>query len=41
MFTTASMCDTKLCLPVKYGEDYESSQAMILSLKNNDGFGAV
>ena len=42
MFATASTCDVKLRLPIKYGDDIERfKQAMIMSLKDNDGFGAV
>ena len=42
MFATASTCDLKLRLPVKFGEDIKCfKEAMIMSLKGNDGFGAV
>lgn len=42
LFATASTCDLKLRLPIKYSDDSEAfKQAMIMSLKDNDGFGAA
>lgn len=42
LFATASTCDVRLRLPIKYGDDLEAfKQAMIMSLKDNDGFGAL
>lgn len=39
---TASTCDIILRLPTLHGEDYQSfKEAMIMSLKGNDGFGGV
>ena len=41
-FCTASTCDPQLRLPTCHGEDYEAfKDAMIMSLKDNDGFGGV
>ena len=41
-FCTASTCDLHLRLPICYGEDYDAfKEALIMSLKDNDGFGAV
>lgn len=41
-FCTASTCDLQLRLPTCHGEDYEAfKDAMIMSLKGNDGFGGV
>ena len=41
-FSTASTCDLQLRLPTCHGEDYEAfKEAMIMSLKDNDGFGGV
>ena len=38
-FCTASNCDTHLRLPTHYGDNYnEFREAMIMSLKDNDGF---
>ena len=42
LFATASTCDLKLRLPIKYGDDRKSfKDAMLMSIKDNDGFGAV
>ena len=42
LFCTASTCDLQLRIPVSHGENYESfEEAMIMSLKDNDGFGGV
>jgi len=42
MFATSSTCDLVLRLPVKYGESLQRfKQAMIMSLKDNDGFGGI
>lgn len=39
---TASTCDIILRLPTLHNEDYQSfKEAMIMSLKGNDGFGGV
>ena len=39
---TSSTCDIRLRLPTSHKEDYQSfKDAMILSFKNNDGFGGV
>jgi len=41
-FCTASTCDLQLRLPTCHGDDYSSfKDAMIMSLKDNDGFGGV
>ena len=41
-FATASTCNPELCLPTCYGEDLDAfEEAMIMSLKDNDGFGGV
>lgn len=41
-FCTSSTCDIQLRLPTCYGEDYQAfKDAMIMSLKDNDGFGGV
>ena len=41
-FATASTCDIVLRLPTSHGDNYESfKEAMIMSLKDNDGFGGV
>lgn len=41
IFATASTCDVRLRLPTKYGDDLEGfKQALIMSVKDNDGFGA-
>lgn len=41
-FCTSSTCDIQLCLPTCHGKDYQASKdAMIMSLKDNDGFGGV
>ena len=42
VLATASTCDIQLRLPVLHGCDYlKFKDAMILSLKGNDGFGGV
>lgn len=39
---TASTCDIIFRLPTVYGDDYQSfKEAVIMSLKGNDGFGGV
>lgn len=39
---TSSTCDLILRLPLIHGENYQAFQdAVILSLKNNDGFGGL
>lgn len=41
-FATSSTCDIILRLPTYHGNNYESfKDAMIMSLKDNDGFGGV
>lgn len=41
-FSTASTCDICLGLPTCHSEDYQAfKEAMISSLKNNDGFCGV
>ena len=41
-FCTASTCDIHLRLPTCHGDNYEAFRsAMIMSLKDNDGFGGV
>ncbi len=41
-FCTASTCDLQLRLPTCHGEDYEAfREAMVMSLKDNDGFGGL
>ena len=41
-FATASTCDLQLRLPTGYGEDYDAfKSAMVMALKDNDGFGGV
>ena len=41
-FTTASTCDLQLRLPTTYGADYDAfKEAMVMALKDNDGFGGV
>ena len=41
-FCTASTCDLQLRLPTIHGDDYQAfEEAMIMSLKGNDGFGGV
>ena len=41
-FCTASTCDIRLRLPTSHGEDYEAFRdALIMSFKDNDGFGVV
>lgn len=41
-FSTASTCDICLRLPTCHGEDYQAfKEAMVSSLKDNDGFGGV
>ena len=41
-FATASTCDLQLRLPTGYGEDYEAfKSAMVMAVKDNDGFGGV
>lgn len=42
LFCTSSTCDLTLRLPLIHGENYQAFEdAMILSLKNNDGFGGL
>ena len=42
MFCTSSTCDLILRLPLSHGDNYKAFQdAMIMSLKNNDGFGGL
>ena len=41
MFATASTCDLQLRLPTRYGDYNSFADAMVLSLKGNDGFGGV
>ena len=42
LFATASTCDIMLRIPIKYGDDVEKfKEAMILSVKGSEGFGAV
>ena len=41
-FATASTCDVQLRLPTCHGDDYAAfNEAMIMSLKDNGGFGGV
>ena len=41
-FCTSSTCDLQLRIPISHGENYEAfEEAMIMSLKDNDGFGGV
>lgn len=41
-FATASTCDIILRLPTYHGESYDLfKESMIMSLKDNDGFGGV
>ena len=41
-FATASTCDLQLRIPTGYGNNLDAFvDAMILSLKGNDGFGGV
>ena len=41
-FCTASTCNIHLRLPTIHGDNYEAFRdAMIMSLKDNDGFGGV
>lgn len=41
-FCTASTCDLVLRLPTTNGENYDAfKEAMIMSLKDNDGFGGL
>ena len=41
MFATASTCDLQLRLPTRYSDYNAFADAMVLSLKGNDGFGGV
>ena len=41
-FATASTCDVQLRLPTCHGDDYSAfKEAMVMSLKDNNGFGGV
>ena len=41
-FCTSSTCDIQLRVPTCHGEDYQAFRdAMIMSIKDNDGFGGV
>ena len=41
-FATASTCDLQLRLPTSYGADFDAFKgAMVMALKDNDGFGGV
>ncbi len=41
-FCTSSTCDIQLRLPTSHGEDYQSFQeAIVMSLRDNDGFGGL
>lgn len=39
---TSSTCDLQLRIPVMHGSNYDDfEEALILSLKGNDGFGGI
>ena len=41
-FCTSSTCDLQFCIPVCYGENYQKfEEAMVMALKDNDGFGGL